>query len=74
VVEVWCEVPAHVAKGRCASRRRHHIHDEQGQLAEAWPRWAAAAEPLGVGHVVRVDTSGEVDLIDVADRIAKAGM
>jgi predicted kinase len=71
VVEVWCEVPAHVAKGRYAARQRHRIHDDSHQLAEAWPRWEAEAEPLGVAPVVRVDTRGAVDLVDVADRIAK---
>ena len=72
VVEVWCDVPAHVAKGRYAVRQRHRIHDDGRQLAVAWPRWEVEAEPLGVAPVVRVDTHGPVDLADVADRIAKA--
>ena len=71
VVEVWCDVPAHVARNRYAARQRHRIHDDPRQLVEAWPRWEAQAEPLGVAPVVRVDTHGVVDLIDVADRIAK---
>jgi predicted kinase len=72
VVEVWCDVPAHVAKARYAARRRHGIHDDRRQLADAWPRWEAEAEPLGVAPVVHVHTYGVVDLVDVADRIAKA--
>ena len=72
VVEVWCDVPARVAKARFAARQRHRIHDDRRQLADAWPRWETAAEPLGVGPVVYVDTSGAVDVVDVARRIAKA--
>jgi predicted kinase len=72
VVEVWCEAPSHVAKSRYAARQRHHIHDDQRQLADAWPRWEVEAEPLSVGPVVHVDTRGPVNLADVADHIAKA--
>jgi predicted kinase len=72
VVEVWCSVSPHVAKSRYAARQRHPIHDDQRQRAEAWPRWEAEAEPLGVGPVVHADTHDAVDLVDVADRIAKA--
>jgi hypothetical protein len=71
VVEVWCSVPSDVAKDRYSVRQRHPIHDDQRQLADAWPRWEAAAEPLGVGPVVHVDTHGAVDHVDLADRIAK---
>ena len=72
VVEVWCDVPAHVAKGRYATRQRHRIHDDHRQLTEAWPRWELEPEPLGIAPVVFVDTHGEVDLVGVAERIAKA--
>lgn len=71
-VELWCDVPAHVAKTRFAGRRRHRIHDDRRRLADGWPQWEAAAEPLGIGPVVRVDTRGAVDLADVARRIAQA--
>jgi predicted kinase len=72
VVEVWCDVPAHVAKARFVARQRHPIHGDHRQLADAWPRWEAAAEPLGIGPVVYVDTHRAVDLVDVARRIAQA--
>ncbi|BCY11112.1 AAA family ATPase [Actinoplanes sp. L3-i22] len=72
IVEVWCDVPVHVAKSRYAVRQRHRIHDDRRQLADAWPRWEVEAEPLGVGPVVYVDTRGAVDLVDVAGQIAKA--
>ena len=66
VVEIWCEVPAHVAKSRYAARQRHHIHDDHRKLDDAWPRWELEAEPLNVGPVLRVDTSGPVNLADVS--------
>jgi predicted kinase len=37
LVEVWCDVPSHVAKSRYTARQRHSIHDDQRQLADAWP-------------------------------------
>ena len=72
VVEVWCDVPADVAKSRYADRRRHRIHDDRRRLVDAWPRWAAGAEPLDIAPVVRVDTRGAVDLVGLAGRIATA--
>jgi predicted kinase len=72
-VEVWCDVPAHVAKGRYARRRRHPIHDDPNRLVDAWPRWEAEAQPLGIAPVVPVNTRGSVDLAEVAARIAEAG-
>jgi predicted kinase len=60
VIEAWCDVPSHFAKSRCAARHRHRIHDDKAKLADAWPRWEAEAEPLGIGPVVRVDTSTPV--------------
>lgn len=72
VVEVWCEVPSHIAKSRYAARQRHRVHQDVRQLAGTWDHWAAEAEPLDVGPIVRVDTNGAVNVDHVADRIAKA--
>jgi predicted kinase len=74
VVEVWCDVPPHVAKSRYAARQRHRIHDDKGKLADAWPRWEAEAEPLGIGPVVRADTSSPVNLADLSEQITIATM
>jgi hypothetical protein len=74
VIEVWCDVPSHVAKSRYTARQRHGIHDDKGKLADAWPRWEAEAEPLGVGPVVRMDTSGPVNLADLFEKITIAKM
>ena len=59
VVEVWCDVPAGLARERFEARagERHAVHGPQVGLA--W--WAgdepASARPLGLGPVLRVDTS-----------------
>lgn len=72
VVEVWCEVPPHIAKNRYAARQRHHVHDDQRQLADGWPRWEVEAAALRVGPVVHVDTRSPVNLADVSNQITKA--
>jgi predicted kinase len=72
VIEVWCEVPARLARSRYEARRRHPIHDDERQLAEAWPRWEKEAEPLGLAPVVPVDTGGAIDLADLITRIMQA--
>jgi predicted kinase len=72
VVEVWCDVPAHVAKSRYAARQRHPVHQDDRRLAEAWPRWEHNAEPLGLAPVVAVDTSRAVDLTNVKAQIEQA--
>jgi predicted kinase len=74
LVEVWCDLPSHVAKSRYTARQRHSIHDDQRQLTDAWPRWEAEAEPLAVGPVVRIDTSRPVNLADASNHIANAKM
>ncbi len=68
VVEVWCDVPAPVAKARYASRHRAAIYQDQQRLAEDWDHWAELAEPLGLTPTVRVDTTRTVDYIDLAQQ------
>jgi predicted kinase len=60
-VEVWCDVPAEVARSRFAARVRPALHDDARRLAEDWDEWAARAEPLGLTPVVNVDTSNPVE-------------
>jgi predicted kinase len=59
-VEVWCDVPADVARGRYAARARAALHEDARRLAEDWDDWAARAEPLALTTVVTVDTSRPV--------------
>jgi predicted kinase len=61
-VEVWCDVPPELARSRFVARRRPEVHRDTERLAGEWAGWAAAAEPLALGPVIRVDTSRPVDL------------
>ena len=71
-VEVWCDVPAEVARARFVARRRPEVHADAERLATQWAGWAAEATPLGLGPVVRVDTAGPVDVAAVAERVRAA--
>ncbi len=67
VAEVHCACPPDVARDRYARRRRHPCHFDTDQLADRWDTWVAIdAEPLGVGPLLRVDTTAAVDLAAVA--------
>lgn len=70
--EIWCDVPAEVARARYVARKRHAVHTDAEKLATEWAGWAAAAEPLGLGPVIRVDTAGPVDLPALRDRVRAA--
>ena len=72
VVELWCDVPAGLARRRFAGRRRHPVHDDARRLAEDWDVWAASAGPLGVGEVLRIPTDGPVDIAGTASRVMAA--
>lgn len=64
-VEIWCDVPAGVARSRFAARVRSALHDDARRLVEDWDDWAARAEPLALTPVLKVDTSGPVELNSV---------
>ncbi len=69
VPEVWCDVPADLARARFEARDargdRHAVHGPQQGLEGEWARWSAAG-PLGLGPVLRVDTTAPVGLGAVA--------
>jgi predicted kinase len=69
VVEVWCDVPADLARSRFVARRRDPVYQDAERLADSWADWVRRAQPLGVGPVVRVDTSADLDIAAVAQRI-----
>ena len=71
-VEVWCDVDPALARQRFAARHRPALHEDADRLAQDWDSWAAEGEPLGLGPVVRVDTSTPVDVAGVLDRIARS--
>jgi predicted kinase len=66
VVEVWCDVPADLARQRFVRRNRPAPYQDAQRLARNWPDWASRAEPLGVGLTVRVRTDQPVDVEAVA--------
>ncbi|NUT42095.1 MAG: ATP-binding protein [Thermoactinospora sp.] len=67
--EVWCEVPAAVARERYEAREpsRHAVH--QGALVgdDDWRRVAEGAGPMGLGCAHVVDTTRMVDVKRLAD-------
>ena len=69
LVEVWCDVPAEVARSRSANRVRHPLYEDARHLATSWDDWARRAEPLAIGAVVRVDTSADVDVAAIVPKL-----
>lgn len=67
VLEVWCEVPFALARERYEQRwvRSHAIHGA-ALTDDEWAGMCARAEPLALGPVYRLDTSGPVDVPAVA--------
>jgi predicted kinase len=69
-VEVHCTCSLAVGMRRYAERRasRHVAHAEAHQIVppEAWAKWA---RPVGIGELVSVDTSGPVDVAELAFRV-----
>ncbi len=64
VVEVWCDCPIEVAHRRFFSRSRHPRHgDADRNRAETLDqlRRVAALGPIGIGRLVRVNTTGPLD-------------
>lgn len=72
VVEIWCDVPADIARGRYSSRQRAAIHRDRERLEGNWDEWAAQAAPLGLAPTVLVDTTRSVDLAALAEKVRAA--
>lgn len=66
VAEVWCEAPPDLLRARFVDRwpSSHPIHGAAPDDHE-WADMVANAEPLGLGPVLRVDTSGQIDIESV---------
>lgn len=71
-VEVWCSVPAALALERFVARRRSGRYQDAERLARDWEHWAAAAEPLGLGPVIRAGTSRPVPIDPLAAQVRAA--
>lgn len=64
IVEVRCLVPREIARERYLRRARDQRHlDDLRDEAELWGEEVA---PLGLGALLEVDTSGAVDVVEVA--------
>ncbi|MFE3195788.1 AAA family ATPase [Nocardia sp. NPDC059240] len=68
-VEIWCDVPADIARARYVSRNRPAFYEDRQRLADNWDTWAAHAAPLELTATLVVDTSGPVDCSRLADQI-----
>ncbi|NUS91016.1 MAG: AAA family ATPase [Nocardia sp.] len=71
LLEIWCAVPAEIARARYAGRRRAELYQDEQRLAADWDVWAARAEPLGLGPVLTVDTTRPVDYPDLAAAVLR---
>jgi predicted kinase len=72
-LEIWCEVPVELARRRALDRSpRHPVHVGEPHGDERWAYWARTARPLALGPVLRVDTTGPVDLPAVVAWVAAA--
>jgi hypothetical protein len=77
IVEVFCDAPRAVCISRFVRRRasgRHHVHQERfmsdEDLAAATALWPEP-EPLGVGTLIRVDTTAPIDVGALADEVCR---
>jgi predicted kinase len=71
-VEIWCSVPPEVAAERYRNRGRHAVHQDDRRFSEDWPRWAAEAEPLGLGPTIVVETDRQVIATHLIQAITEA--
>jgi predicted kinase len=72
LAEVRCVIPLELAKARYRARagQRHAGHLDAARSDEEL--WGEPSRPLGLGPVVDVDTSGPVDVAQVAGLLARA--
>ena len=78
VVEVFCDAPRPLCAERFLERKvagRHSVHQEHAipddELREELAAWPEGA-PLGVGALIRVDTTAPVDVRVVAEQVTRA--
>ena len=71
-VEVWCRCLPDVAVRRFLARRRHPGHGDDSRHVEELREQFQALDslgPLGVGRIVELDTTEEVDIATLAGEI-----
>jgi hypothetical protein len=71
LVEVYCTAPRELVmqrfRERFATGERHAVHPDRELTPERWE--ADFSAPIGVGHVVEVDTSGRVNVARLAGEV-----
>jgi AAA domain len=73
VVEVYCECSAAIAAARFRSRVRHDGHRDADRTDLVAQFEALARQgPLGIGRLVVVKTETDIDIAELASRIAKS--
>jgi shikimate kinase len=75
-IELWCQCPPEIAVHRFLNRRRHPGHGDEprrsDQLLEQFESLDRLG-PLGVGRLIRIDSSGPIDIDGLAERILHPG-
>jgi cytidylate kinase len=72
LVELYCDCPVEMAVGRFMARNRHPGHNDGTRIqSDLLQQFAALAEtgPLGIGQLVRLETSTAIDLDRVIETL-----
>jgi predicted kinase len=69
VIEIRCQVPVELARERYLARSGDRHPGHLDQLRSEEELWSRPVEPLGLGPVVDVDTSGAVEIQSLAARV-----
>lgn len=77
LIEVYCDCPFESAAARFEARERHPGHHDRTRSAAEVAASAARLRaswrgPLDLGCLVRIDTSGRLDALDVISRVRHA--
>ena len=71
-VELWCQCPPATAVRRFVNRRRHRGHGDEARHSDQLLEQFESLErlgPIGVGRLVLIDSSGELTVDGLSDRI-----
>jgi len=71
LVEVRCLVPLDLARARYRSRSAHRHVGHLDAARSEQELWGKPSRPLGLGPVIDVETSGPVNVSQLADDIAR---
>jgi predicted kinase len=66
LIEVHCTVPLDLARARYRARAGHRHGGHLDEARSDQELWGEPARPLGLGPVVAVDTSGPLDVAELA--------